>query len=111
MTSTRQSNERDIPRIIRHRERKFKEAQREAIDGFIKAMNKEPIDEQEIKKAALALGKAEVSIEQIENEVEKKKLTPILRAFLNLPKRGQARNIELLEFTKQKRVFEGTPAQ
>ena len=74
-------------------------------------MKKKKQTDAEIMKAALALGKAEVSIEQIENEVEKKKLTPILRAFLNLPKRGQARNIELLEFTKQRKVFEGTPAQ
>ena len=101
LTPTRQREERDLPRIMRHNERKRKAAQRKAIDEFIAAAfprDGKKADENEVDLAIGALAEAGVTSEQVKTELEKKDLTPTMRAFLNLPKIGKANEIGLLDF-------------
>lgn len=102
LTSTRQSNERDVVRIIRNNERTAREAQEDAIDNFIRFMKKEePKSEKERQVVVQGIVDANVTASQIEREFGNKGLKPSLRAWLNLGPLDMAKNQKLLDFLRE----------
>ncbi len=95
-TTTQESVERDVSRIFRSNLRQAKEDEKKAIDKFIKVMGGG--DSKKIDEALLKLGELGITSERIKNEIQKKGLTRAFRAFLNLPRKRQAEDVELLEF-------------
>jgi len=98
-TTTQESVERDVSRIFRSNLRQAKEEEKKAIDKFIKVMDSG--DNEKIDEAISKLAELGVTADRIENEIGKKGLTRAFRAFLNLPRKQQAEDIELLEFVGQ----------
>ena len=95
-TTTRERIEYDIPRIMRYNERQQRDAEKDAIDAFIKVWGK--ADEAAIDKATDRLAELGVTSQRIKEEMMKKGMTRTERAFRNLPRRGKYRNLDLLDF-------------
>ena len=87
--------------IIGYNKRRQCDEETQAIDDFIRAhaANDEKSIDRAIQRFA-ELGMGEGTGARIREEMLKKGLTPSERAFLNLGRKGKARELELLEFAQ-----------
>lgn len=97
-TTTKESTERDVARILRRNAREAIKDEQKAIDKFIKALKSG--DNEKIDEALTALAQLGVTSARIKAEFERKGQTKAFRTFLSLSRRRQAQDIELLEFLK-----------
>ena len=97
-TTTQESVERDVSRILRKNAREAREDKQKATDQFIKALKSG--DKEKINEAVTALAELGVSSSTIKEEFARKGQTKAFRTFLSLSRRRQAEDIELLEFLK-----------
>jgi len=99
--TTEESIERDLARTMRYNKGVRDRKEKEAIDAFIRAyqMKHEAGMNKAIERFA-KLGMGEGTGARIREEMLKKDLTPSERAFMNLPRKDKARELELMEFAQ-----------
>ena len=98
-TTTKESVERTVSRILTKNAREAKEDEKKAIDQFIKVMDSG--DKEKIDKAVTRIAELGVTSQRIKNEFQKKGQTKAFRTFLNLSRKRQAADVDILKFLGQ----------
>lgn len=93
---TREAVDVDTARVMTYKANQRKQAEKEAIDATIKAINSQ--DEQAIQRAGQKLGEMGIDTDRVVEEMEKKKLDKPVRVFMGLSEKDQYQSAPLLRF-------------